>query len=202
MPGLFGGGSKMTSSRYSSVAILLHWLIAGLILGNLALGWRMNAAAGLAKYNLFQLHKSIGITVLLLSLVRLAWRLAVPPPRPVALKSWERVASHIVHWGFYVLMIGLPLSGWIMVSASRLNIPTLLFHLVPWPYVPGIHTLPPPVKALVDRASDKAHVAMVYGALVLLGPHVGAVVKHHFLDHAPLLSRMIPSLSRPHARRS
>ena len=76
---------------------------------------------------------------LLLSLIRLGWRLAnPPPPEPQTLAPWERMLSQAVHWGFYAVMIGMPLTGWLMVSASKTQIPTVLFWTVPWPNVPGV----------------------------------------------------------------
>ena len=187
----------MTYGRYTTVAIVLHWIIAALILTNLYLGWRMGFLRGLAQFNIFQLHKSIGITVLILSLLRLVWRLvSPPPPGPASLKSWERAASKAVHLGFYVIMIGMPFSGWILVSASPLNIPTLLYHLIPWPYFPGVHALAAPARTAIDHASDTTHVVLAFSTAALLFLHLGAVVKHQFLDPDPVLGRMLPFVHR------
>jgi cytochrome b561 len=80
----------------------------------------MGTGHSATTYALFQLHKSIGLTILLLSLGRLAWRLAnSPPPAPPAQARWERIASQVVHWGFYVAMLGAPLTGWLIVGKSR-----------------------------------------------------------------------------------
>jgi cytochrome b561 len=121
-------------TRYTTVAIVMHWLIAAAIIFQIILGWRMgDEPKGPATYALFQLHKSIGITILLLSLARLAWRLVHPPPphpgRPAALGDGS--PRKIVHVAFYVIMIGLPVTGWIMVSTSRLAIPTVLYGVIP-----------------------------------------------------------------------
>jgi cytochrome b561 len=93
-------------------------------------------------------------------------------------------------------MIGMPLTGWIVVSTSPLNIPTLLFHTVPWPHFPGVHNLPPTSKAALNWGFGLSHVALAWGAVGLLGLHLGAVAKHHILDRDPVLSRMLP-FSRP-----
>jgi len=187
----------MAHTRYSTVAILLHWIIAALIVTNLYLGFRMGFVNGLAKFNIFQLHKSVGITILVFSLARLAWRLMnPPPPQPSTLKPWEKAAAHAVHWGFYVIMIGMPLSGWIVVSTSPLNIPTLLYHTIPWPHFPGVHDLAAGPKASVNHAFDLTHVVLAWGSLGLLALHLGAVVKHQFLDRDPVLGRMLPSARR------
>jgi cytochrome b561 len=108
------------AQRYSAIAIVLHWSIAFAILLNLPLGLWMHeqaehGGASEGLFDIYQLHKSIGLTVLALSLVRLAWRLMHPPP-PFAegVAPWERFIAKTTHWAFYVLMIGVPLSGWIM----------------------------------------------------------------------------------------
>ena len=119
-------GSDLRSDRYATVAILLHWIIAALIILQVVLAGRMEGRTPEA-FAVVQLHKSIGITVLLLSLARLAWRLLnPPPPEPQTLAAWERALSKVAHWGFYGVMLGMPLTGGLMVSASRLDQPTLL----------------------------------------------------------------------------
>ena len=179
--------------RYSFVAIILHWVIAALILTNLYLGFRMGFLKGLAQFNVFQLHKSVGITILVLSVLRLVWRLLhPPPPATLHLKPWEKIAAASVHWAFYVIMIGMPLSGWIVVSTSKLNIPTVLYRAIPWPHFPFVHDLSPGEKAAVNGASGTSHQIFAWTALILLGLHVGAVIKHHVLDRDAVLGRMLP----------
>ena len=115
---------------YAPVAILLHWLIAALIVLQIVLAGRMEGKLTPESFAVTQLHKSIGISILLLSLARLAWRLLnPPPPMPESLAPWERRLAKLTHAGFYGVMIAMPLTGWIMVSTSRLAIPTLLFWL-------------------------------------------------------------------------
>ncbi|HEX2816061.1 MAG TPA: cytochrome b/b6 domain-containing protein, partial [Phenylobacterium sp.] len=134
------------SSRYATVAIVLHWLIALAIVAQVSIAWRMGAKTP-EGFALIQLHKSIGISILVLSIIRLGWRLTnPPPPEPPGLATWERVLSQIVHWAFYVIMIGMPLTGWLMVSASRTQIPTVLFWTVPLANIPGIDGLAPAAK--------------------------------------------------------
>jgi cytochrome b561 len=187
----------MTRTRYATVAVVLHWAVAALILANLYLGWRMGSLKGLARFDVFQLHKSIGITVLLLSVLRLAWRLVRPAPEPASRKPWEKAAAAAVHWAFYVVMIGMPLSGWIVVSTSPLNIPTLLYHLVPWPHVPGVHDLADPARKAVNHAFGLTHETLAFGSLALLALHLGAVAKHELLDREAVLVRMLPLVGRP-----
>ncbi|QJU59167.1 cytochrome b [Sphingomonas sp. AP4-R1] len=183
-------------SRYSAVAILLHWLIAGFILANLVVGWRMGSLSGLAQFDAFQLHKSIGITVLVLSLARLGWRLTHrSPPLPAGMSGVERFAAHATHGIFYLMMIGMPLTGWALVSVSPLNIPTLLWHHIPWPHIAVLHDLPSGPKAGVDRAATNIHLALAFGGAALIALHVLAALKHQFLTRDGVLGRMIPFLS-------
>ena len=186
-------------TRYTTVAIVIHWLIAAAIVFQIILGWRMGDGpkGSPTTFALVQLHKSIGITILLLSLFRLAWKLTHrSPPPPPGQPAWERTASHIVHWGFYVIMIGLPLTGWIMVSASRITIPTLLFGVVPWPHVPGLPELSVAAKHGWHEASEFGHEALVKVTYVLLLLHLGAVAKHQVLDRDEVLGHMAPG-ARP-----
>ena len=180
-------------TRYTSVAIALHWLIAAAIVVQLVLGWRMGMQKGPGGYALFQLHKSVGISILLLSLGRLAWRLAHrPPPLPANMPLWERTAARAVHWGFYAVLIGLPLTGWALVSASPTNIPTLLFNTVPWPHLPLLSDLPPAAKKNWSTLFSLSHLALAYGACALLILHVAAALKHQWLDHDGVLGAMLP----------
>ena len=127
----------ISTTRYSTQAILLHWLIAALLIGNIGLAWYFNALHGAAKAAPMDLHRSIGITVLLLSLLRVALRLVSPPPPLPPMPNWERRASQVTHLLFYVVMLGLPLSGWAMVSVGPhiLQSPMSLFHLIAWPAI-------------------------------------------------------------------
>lgn len=182
-------------TRYSAVAILLHWAIAALILANLLLGWRMGFLKGLAQFDMFQLHKSIGITVLLLSLARLGWRLRNPPPPLLApMTLWERQIAGTTHWLFYGLMIGMPLTGWAMVSVSAYNIPTLLWKTVAWPHIGFLHALNAAGKTQVEAIGGGFHRYMAFGAVALIALHVAAALKHHFINRDGVLGRIVPGL--------
>ncbi len=184
-------------TRYSIVAIVLHWLIALLIFANIGLAWTFqNIPKGLTEYNLIQLHKSFGITVLLLSVLRLAWRLVNPPPPEPPMPRWQLIASQVVHWGFYVIMIGMPLSGWVMVSASPLNLPTLLYKTIPWPHLGFIHDLPVGAKKVWGHWGEAAHGLLAKLAYALIVLHIGGALKHQFLDRDNLIARMAPFLGR------
>ncbi len=181
-------------TRYTTVAIILHWLIAAAIIFQIILGWRMgDEAKGPATYAIFQLHKSIGITILLLSLARLAWRLFNPAPLVlIDQPRWERIVSKVVHWAFYVIMIGLPITGWIMVSTSKLTIPTVLYGVVPWPHIPGLPELAAGPKHLWHEIGENGHGLLVKTTYLLLALHLGAVAKHQILDRDAVLGHMAP----------
>lgn len=183
-----------TRTRYTTVAIIIHWLIAAAIIFQIILGWRMgDEPKGPATYAIFQLHKSIGITILLLSLFRLAWKLThKSPPPPEGQPNWERIASHVVHWGFYIIMIGLPLTGWILVSASRISIPTVLYGTIPWPHLPFLPELAAGPKHVWHEIGEVGHGLLVKLTYVLLALHLGAVAKHQILDKDEVLGHMAP----------
>lgn len=185
----------LSGQRYSAVAMVLHWAIAVLILLNLYLGLKMGAATGLAKFQVFQLHKSVGFTVLALSLCRLAWRLTHKAPAyPDSMKPWEKLAASSVHWLFYVAMIGLPLTGWIIVSASPTNIPTLLYKTIPVPHLGFIHAMSMEARKGVEDSVGEVHELMAFTTMALLVLHVGAALKHQFWNKDGVLYRMAPFL--------
>jgi len=176
-------------STYSRVAIWLHWIIALLVIANVALVFAHEAVEGPFSRTLMNWHKANGITVLALTLVRLGWRLAHrPPPYPQGVAGWERAASKLVHWSFYVLLVALPLSGWLWMSAAEVARPISWFGLFTVPFLPV---------GRGEDASDAFHEAHEFMGLLTIGLvllHVGAALKHQFLDRNNLLSRMIPAL--------
>jgi len=185
--------------RYNTGAIILHWLIAALLLTNIGVAWWFNTLHGDAKTAPVLLHRSIGITVLVLSLVRLGWRLAFPPPRsPAHFRGWPKILAETVHAGFYVVMIGLPLSGWIFSSASPLiqTRPIILFNVVPWPAIGPLTTLPHDQMKAVHGVFTNVHGWLAKAAYVLIVLHVGGALKHQVIDRDGMPGRMIPFLSR------
>lgn len=187
-----------TRTRYTTVAIIIHWLIAAAIIFQIILGWRAgDGPKGPSTFALYQLHKSIGIAILLLSVARLGWRLAnPPPPPPIGQPRWEQIASHIVHAGFYVIMIGLPLTGWILVSASKTGIPTVLFGAIPWPHLPILPELAAGPKEVWHEIGEIGHGVLVKLTYLLLLLHLGAVAKHQVLDRDGVFGNMAPG-ARP-----
>ena len=187
-----------TRSTYSTVAITLHWLIAILMLTNIGLAWYFGTLKGPEAVAPVQLHKSIGITVLLLTLIRIGWRLVnAPPPLPETMRPWEKLAARANHAVFYLLMLAMPLSGWAMVSASPLIKvhPTMLYGTIPWPRYPFLPTDPDQLHA-ARKLFSKTHELLAWLAYATIVLHVGAALKHQFLDRDDVLARMIPFLRR------
>ncbi len=180
-----------TTSQYSRVAIWLHWLIALLIMTQLLSGKIMQAMGPSSlKFEVYQYHKSFGIMILLLSILRLIWRLTHKAPAlPDTMKSWEKRLARLSHKVFYALMIGIPLSGWAMVSASTFGIKTRLFKLITWPHIPGV-----PQSESLEGQLKQAHEILAVLIVLLLALHIGAALKHHFKDKDDVLTRMIPRL--------
>ncbi len=185
------------SPRYTAIAIALHWLIALAIVGMVAIGLVMTHAklAPFTQFKLYQLHKSVGITVLLFALARLVWRWAHrPPPLPAEMPRLEKRAAEGAHVVLYGLMIGMPLVGWALVSASPLNIPTLLYGVLRWPHLPVLATLPH--KAAVEAALKLVHAWGAYVLIAVVAVHVAAALRHHLWVGDDVLRRMIPGLPR------
>lgn len=182
--------------RYAAVAIALHWTIAVLIIAQIAAGLWMSSGDGAAsagpgtlRFAVFQLHKSFGILVLLLSVARVAWRLFNPPPSThVVVLPWEKALSTAVYAAFYILMIALPLTGWALVSSSPTGIPTLLFGVLEWPH------LPLPATEVVEDGFHEVHEVLAFVAIALIALHVAGALKHHLVDRENLIIRMAPGL--------
>lgn len=194
-------------SRYSAVAIALHWLIALGIVVMIPLGWWMSTyvtdpTRAAQVFKAYQLHKSIGLTILVLSVVRLVWRLTHRfPPLPEHMPGWEKAAARVSHVALYALILALPITGWIYVSAGwnpQMNIPfpvpTLWFGLFEWPHLPGIADMPDPDRAKTAGRAIATHAYLAWGAIALVALHAAAALKHHFFDRDDVLARMVPHL--------
>jgi len=187
----------MPRTRYDAVAIGLHWLIALGILALIAIGLTMTHMdlGPMAKFQLYQLHKSIGITVLLAAAVRVLWRLTHRPPAlPDAMPPLERKAAEGAHVALYAFLFFLPLTGWALVSASPFNIPTVLYGAVPWPHLPVLSTLED--KAPVEHVLKLVHGKAAWLLIALVLVHAGAALRHHFILRDGILRRMLPAIPR------
>ncbi|WP_025828468.1 cytochrome b [Acetobacter okinawensis] len=194
MPTLTPARTGSGSTRYSTVAVILHWMIALGILTLIVMGLVMDHIHldTMRVFQLYQLHKSIGITVMFLIALRIGWRLTHSAPAlPADMPPLEKKGAHLAHLALYGLQVLLPLSGWAMVSVSMLGIPTVLFGAVPWPDLPVLSTLPD--KAPVEVALKVVHHWASWGLLGLIILHVAAALRHQFVLHDHVLRQMMPS---------
>jgi cytochrome b561 len=173
------------ATRYGVVAQLFHWTIVVLIVTQFFLANKAgDLPRGAAKLAVLAQHKSVGITILALAILRLAWRLMNPvPPQPAAEPRWQRMAAHVSHIALYSLLLITPVFGWFMSSAR--NFPVSWF---------GLFTLPDfikPDKAVYEFLHG-AHEALAKTLFVLALVHIAAALKHHFIDHDDVLRRMLP----------
>ncbi|HEY7806794.1 MAG TPA: cytochrome b/b6 domain-containing protein [Croceibacterium sp.] len=170
-------------ARYSTGAIVLHWLLALAMAFQVAVGFAM-PHSGPYSFAPMQLHKSVGIAILLLTLVRLAWRIFRRPPAAVE-TGWTALAAKIVHWAFYAVLVLGPVTGWIIVSTASLHVPTVLFGVLPWPHLP--------VPAALNEPMEEVHEALAWIAIGLFVLHVAGALRHQFLLRDPVIARIAPA---------
>ncbi|RYG07092.1 MAG: cytochrome b [Caulobacteraceae bacterium] len=176
-------------NRYSVTSMVLHWLIAVLVIAQILLIMAHDATDGSLSRAFVQIHKSVGLSILLLTLVRIGWRIANPAiPLPTTMKRWEKGLARTSHVLFYVALIVLPLTGWAASSAAGREI--VWFGLFDWPLLP--------VGGGRDMARTlmEIHEIAVKGLYVLLFLHVAGALKHQFIDRDNVLHRMIPLIPR------
>jgi cytochrome b561 len=176
-------------TRYASTAIFLHWLSAFLIFAAFPLGLYMHELPlSPSKLQLYSYHKWLGVTILLLVAVRLAWRAGhTPPPLPASIPLWQQRAAHTLHGLLYVLLLAIPLSGWLMSSAKGFQ--TVYLGVLPLPDLIGKD------KALGELLTE-IHETLNFALLALVIAHVGAALKHHFIDRDDILARMMPFIGQ------
>lgn len=171
--------------RYSLAAIVLHWLLATALLFQLALGFGLEDL-GAKAFTQYQLHKSVGILILLLTLARFGVRIFLPRPAPLE-RGLPGVLAKSVHGGLYAFMLGAPLTGWMLVSTATIKVPTLIFGRIPLPHLP----LPDSLGSFFSGAHEV--MALLGVALILL--HVAGALRHHWLLRDGLIYRMTPKRS-------
>ena len=173
------------SARYTRTAIALHWLLALAIVGSFSFGLYMSDLPfSPQRVRLYNYHKWAGISILTLSALRLLWRLAHKPLNDVPMPVWQARAAHATHGLFYVLFFAVPLVGWAYSSAA--GFPIVVFGVLPLP------DFVPVDKALAD-AIKPFHKYLAFALAALVLAHVGAALKHQFLDRDGLLARMWPA---------
>lgn len=180
---------RNSSETWGSVSIALHWLTLIMILSLAAVGMNMDDLPnGPQKIQVYALHKSFGLTVLALTVIRLSWRLMSVTPDPVPnTPLWQEWAAKIVHAALYVLLFAMPISGWLYNSAA--GFPLKYFGLFSLPKLSGYD---PQLKAL----AGEAHETIFYIIALLMLMHAGAALKHHYLDKDNTLIRMLPWLAK------
>ena len=174
--------------RFGGIAKSFHWLMAALVMALWILGYYMVGQTQdlLAQYELYQLHKSFGFVVFGLALLRLAWRtIDPPPPLPATMNRLHRTGAHLSHLAFYVLLLGLPVTGFLMSAASPLGIPTVIFETIRVP-----HPIGP--SAAVYAFFRTTHYVLAMTLAAVLAVHALAALHHHFVEKDRVMMRMLP----------
>ncbi len=181
------------AARYSTVAIVLHWLLGLSIFAMFAIGVYMSDLPfSPARLKLYNYHKWAGITFLILSVLRLIWRLVNKPPAlpkaiEQAMPTWQTKIYHATHYALYALFFVVPLIGWAYSSAA--GFPIVLFGVLPLPDFISVD------KEFAKQIKE-LHGASAFALIGLALLHIGAALKHHFIDKDGLVSRMLPSSSK------
>lgn len=192
--------------HYHPIGITFHWLMAALVFAQLFWGWRTSALPpGYDKLDAYGVHALIGVTILCLAFMRAGWRMIAPfvlpdLEKPEDLPGWQRLAAEATHIALYVLMFALPLTGWLMLSAAASNDQISLPWDWSWPILPFVDGLGFVERAHLEQTAEQFHLTLVWLMMVLVAVHVGAALKHHFIDRDDVLARMIPWLSRNRPR--
>ncbi len=173
-----------SATRYDATARTFHWLMFALIAGSFGVGlWMAGLPIGPQRFRAVPWHKAIGVTILVLVILRLAWRWRHPaPPLPPTMPAWERYAAHASHWLLYLLMLAVPLSGFLMSSA--LGFSTVVFGL-------KLPDLLERNRELGDTLKT-VHFFLNKSLLALIALHFAAALKHYFIDRDCVLQRMLP----------
>lgn len=170
---------RNSSIEYGTISKFFHWSIAILIIGMIFLGFFMGNATSYA------VHKSIGLTILLLAALRLLWRLFNPPPYlPNTVPDWQKAAAHLSHYLLYFLLFAMPLSGWIMSTAAG-HPPSFWWSVtVPTPWVP--------ISKNIAGIANQTHEILAWTLSALIALHTAAALKHHFIDKDNVVNSMKP----------
>jgi len=188
--------------RFHLISIMLHWLIAIAIFGLFISGlWMVDAinekATKMQAFEIYQLHKSTGLTVLVLMIVRLSLRFATAIPSYAnMLSAVEATFAKLGHIALYGVLFAVPLLGWAMVSASVWGLPTIWFNLFEWPHLPYFVDLAQADKKTTEDSLKFAHKWAAYGLIALVGGHITMALKHHYLDGKKILAHMSPLTKR------
>jgi cytochrome b561 len=177
--------SKVTD--YNRTAVALHWLLAAALVASLAVGFYMvDLSLSPFKLRIYSWHKWAGVTIFLLVFFRLAWRLVHGAPHaPAHMPAWQQAVATHAHRALYVLMLAIPVSGWLMSSAKGFQ--TVYFGVLPLPDL--LHR-----SKELGAALASVHEALNFALLALVLAHAAAAIKHHLVDRDEVLARMLPFL--------
>jgi cytochrome b561 len=170
--------------QYGTTAKVFHWLVLALLLVQYPLGWLMpDIHNGMKPGAAMSFHVSLGIVILALIILRLAWRLAHPVAAESSLPAWQRLSSEAVHWALYALVLATTVTGWLFASFRGWSLS--FFYLVPLPMLASD-------SAAAVKAIDGWHQAMEWTLLVVIGIHVAAAMAHIFIYRDRIMQRMLP----------
>lgn len=176
------------TTRYNAAAVALHWVMAVAILLMLVSGFVMAFAdIGQAlQFRMYQWHKSLGVLLLLAVVARILLRLLTRvPPLPASMPGAEKALAKAGHLALYGLMVAMPLTGWVMVSASVFGLPTIVFGWFEWPHLPGLGA-----DAAVEGVAKSIHFWLALAIAATIAGHIAAVIKHIVVDRENILARM------------
>ena len=180
--------------RYTRTAIIFHWVIAVLVISNISLAWTFKTWPDYSwTQAVTNTHKTIGITVLGLALMRLLWRIGHrPPPLSPLIPRWQVTAARAGHAGLYFIIVAMPLSGWIYDSAWEYapDVPINVFGLFEMPRIAWVADMPAGPKKALDTIAGRVHVGLSYVLYSLLAAHLTGAAKHQWFDRVPTLQRM------------
>ncbi len=176
---------RNTTSRWGAIAQLFHWTIVVLVITQFVLATIAgDLPLGMRKLAILARHKSVGITIFMLAILRLAWRWSNPtPPLPTTLKPYEQRLAHLTHGALYALLLAMPITGWIMSSARSFPVSWFGFFQLP--------DLVSPSKSLFE-AMLKIHTSLAWVLAAVATLHLLAALKHHFVLKDDVLRRMLP----------
>lgn len=182
--------------RYSPVGQIFHWVMAALILFQLGWGFYTSMiGVGGDKIVAYQVHSAAGLPVLILAILRFAWRSIIPGPENDAdnLPIGQELLANLLIVLFYISFFALPLSGWVMWSSLANPGPLYLGGFLPWPELP-LGNLPLTVRLQILDVAEDVHQVLVWTLVFIVPLHVGAALKHHFWDRHDVLSGMLPEI--------
>lgn len=184
---------SQAGDRYTRTAIVFHWIIGVLVIGNILLAWTFKNLPDEIAQPYTNAHKTVGITVLGLALMRLLWRIGHrPPPFSPQIPRWQVTAARTSHAVLYFMILAMPLSGWIYDSAWEYasSVPINVFGLFEMPRISWVANMPAEPKKAVDELFGHVHVWLSYVLYALLAAHLIGAFKHQWFDRVPTLQRM------------